>query len=147
MGAEEEQCVIQLVFTESSRGATGKMGQNTRGGFESQRLRSTSLEVSRRNQVPGIMGKLVGGLKRTFRVKMLVFVSTKALQTVKEGKKVMEKDVCGGVSVAVQSEKKQPSLLWAEKRPVHVGRGMFGGMDLQDESGRAQGGFNGETSS
>lgn len=78
---------------------------------------------------------------------MLVFVSTETLQTVKEGKKVMEKDVCGGVSVAVQSEKKQPTLLWAEKRPVHGGRGMFGGMDLQDESGRAQGGFNGETSS
>lgn len=44
------------------------------------------------------------------------------LQTVKEGKKVVEKDVCGGVSVAVQSEK-QTSLLWAEKRPVHGGKG------------------------
>lgn len=68
------------------------------------------------------------------------------LQTVKEGKKVVEKDVCGGVSVAVQSEK-QPSLLWAEKSLCTGGKGMFDGMDLQDESSRAQRGFSGETPS
>lgn len=65
----------------------------------------------------------MGGLKRSFRVKTLVFVSAETLQTAKEGKKVMEKDVCGGVSVAAQSEKKQTSLLWAEKRPVRGGKG------------------------
>ena len=53
---------------------------------------------------------------------MLVFVGTETLQTVKEGKKVVEKDACGGVSVAVQPEK-QPSLLWAEKRPVYGAEG------------------------
>lgn len=39
----------------------------------------------------------MGGLKKAFRVKILVFVSTETLQTVEEGKKVVEKDACGGV--------------------------------------------------
>ena len=40
MGAEEEQRIVQSVFTESPCGVTGKMGQNTKGDFESGRLRS-----------------------------------------------------------------------------------------------------------
>ena len=50
LGAEVEQCAVRLVFTESSCGVTGKMGQNTKGDFESQTL-STSLAASR--QKPG----------------------------------------------------------------------------------------------
>lgn len=42
MGAEEEQHAVQLVFTESSCGVTGKTGQSTKGDFESEGLYITS---------------------------------------------------------------------------------------------------------
>lgn len=96
MGAEEEQCAVQLVFTESSYGVTGKMGQSTKGGFESERLYITS-SIKAEAKVPSITGKLVGGLKRAFRVKTSVFLSAKILQTMKERKKVVEKDAWGDV--------------------------------------------------
>lgn len=49
-----------------------------------------------------VSSKSVDGLKRTFRIKTLEFLSTKTLQTVKEGKEVVEEeDACGGVSAAV----------------------------------------------
>lgn len=48
VGAEEEQCAVQLVFTESSCGVTGKMGQNTKGDFVSESLRV----VRHRNRLP-----------------------------------------------------------------------------------------------
>lgn len=51
-----------------------------------------------------VSSKSVGGLKRTFRIKTMEFLSTKTLQTVKEGKEVVEEDACGGVSAAVQPE-------------------------------------------
>lgn len=39
----------------------------------------------------------MGGLKRAFRVKTSVVLSTKILQTVKEGEKVVEKDAWSDV--------------------------------------------------
>lgn len=51
-----------------------------------------------------VSSKSVGGLKSTFRIKTLEFLSSKTLQTAREGGEVLEEHVCGGVSAAVQPE-------------------------------------------
>lgn len=64
VGAEEEQRAVQLVFTESSCGMTGKMGENTKGDCESQRLRSTSLAASRQKPGSQYHGKAGGWIEK-----------------------------------------------------------------------------------
>lgn len=51
-----------------------------------------------------VSSKRVSGLKRTFRIKTLEFLSTMTLQMVKKAKEEVEEDTYGGMSAAVQPE-------------------------------------------
>lgn len=109
-------------------------------------LNHRSQEVRRwqcqdRSQVPSTMGKLVSGLKRVFRVKILVFLSTETLgskgRLKSGGKGCMWWCVC---SCTVREED-QSSLGWEEactqRKKVSLVRWIFTGW-VQQGTGRLQ---------